>query len=46
MSAKPVQALMDEIKVLERQVDILMRDNGELRIKLKACEKEAEMKDA
>lgn len=40
---EPVEALMAEVKMLERQVDILMKDNAELRIKLKAWEREVEV---
>jgi len=42
----PVDALKNEIEALKRQVDILTKDNGELRIKIKAYEREAEIKDA
>lgn len=38
------EELEDKIKALERQVDVWMKDNGELRIKLKAYEMEAEVK--
>jgi len=40
---EPVQGLMDEVEALKRQVDLLMKDNGELRIKIKAYEGVAEM---
>jgi len=43
---EPVQGLMNEVEAFKRQVDILMKDNGELRIKIKAYEKEAKMKNA
>jgi len=43
---EPIQVLMDEVKALKRQMDLLMKDNGELRIKIKAYERETEIKDA